>query len=64
MTELRTSDESPAPAPPPTTREEWDAAWKMFNDGLRQLRRLALQDGVTIKLSIPTIGQKSKGKKK
>lgn len=56
--------DQPATPEAPTTQEEWSAAWKTFNTGLSELRRLAKKDGITIRLNIPTIGATKKKAKK
>lgn len=45
------------------TQEEWAEAWNIFNDGVRRLNRLAINDGVTVKLSMRTLGWVPRGKK-
>lgn len=45
------------------TKEEWGEAWGMFNEGVRRLNRLAVQDGITVKLSMQTLGWVPRGKK-
>lgn len=35
----------------------------MFNEGVKQLNRLAIKDGITVKLSMRTLGYVPRGKK-
>ena len=62
--DLPTSE--PVNPPPLATKEEWGAAWDMFNEGVRRLSRLAVNDGVTIKLNALSLGwvpRRNKAKK-
>jgi len=46
-----TSEEKPSP-PPLATQQQWADAWNLFNQGVRELNRLAINDGVSVKLSM------------
>lgn len=59
------ADEKTAP-PPLATQQQWADAWNLFNQGVRELNRLAIHDGITVKLSMRTLGwvpRKKKAKK-
>lgn len=49
--------------PPLATQQEWADAWNLFNQGVRQLNRLAINDGVTVKLGMRTLGWVPRKKK-
>lgn len=63
-TEPTLIDETPAPSPL-ATQQQWANAWGLFNEGVRQLNRLAINDGIEVKLSMRRLGwvpRKKKGK--
>lgn len=63
-TERTLINETPAP-PPLATQQQWADAWNLFNEGVRQLNRLAINDGIEVKLSMRRLGwvpRKKKGK--
>lgn len=62
MTDLLPS-ETVANPPVLSTQQEWADAWSAFNEGVRRLNRLAINDGITVKLQMRTLGWVPRGKK-
>lgn len=56
MTAPTNSPSDAVTVPALSTQAQWAEAWAIFNDGVRRLNHLAINDGITVKLNMRTLG--------